>query len=131
MDSQKLKVVVGAELLKAKVVKRLDAVVVERDHLLDHLTTAKSEYDAILYKTLHWEVRYKAQVGYINHLAFMLSPHIDKPPAKLAAKIRSMPSDIGVIIQAANCHALMVTPVKESTLPTDGVNDQDDTLTAR
>lgn len=48
-----------------------------------------------------WEV----QNEYINQLAIILGPHIDKLPQKIIIKIAALLRDIGVNIKPADNHA--------------------------
>lgn len=49
--------------------------------------------------------------GYIDHLAFLLNPHLSHLPPEVADKIRAMPGEIRVIINPTDHH--VPKPVKD------------------
>lgn len=46
----------------------------------------------------------EAHMEYINYLAFILSPHMDKPPLKIAANITSLFREVRVGLKPTNRH---------------------------
>lgn len=68
---------------------------------------------------LTWDVSCKAQKECIEHLAFILGPHIYKLTTVLAAKITSLPREVGVTIEPASHHAPKVTTMDDDATITD------------
>lgn len=66
--------------------------------------------------TLKWGGNHEAQKEYIDHLSFILGPHMDKLPAE----VTTMPGKESVRIGLASRHAPKVTPLADDTTTIDG-----------
>lgn len=67
---------------------------------------------------------------YIDHLAFLLEPHLNLLPSKVTAKIWARPEDIGVIVMATDRHVPKLTPKVKMSLVGDIANDESEIVKA-
>lgn len=65
---------------------------------------------------LEWEVSYDAQKEYIDHLDFLLWPHLDKLPTDVVAEITAIPGECSMVVGPASRHAPKVTPANDATV---------------
>lgn len=78
--------------------KQLDAITEERDQLSDELTAVKAEQDNANLSDVHAKVNMEYKDVYIDHIVFLLIPHLDIFPFEVVAEIRAIPVDIGMIV---------------------------------
>lgn len=149
---EKLYTKVGAEqkttkVSKSDLQKNMDMVTSKNDWLFGELQKAKEAKDASDERLLKWLISYDAQVEYINHLAFILGPYMEKHPEALGTEITALSREVRVNVKPTNYRTLKETltadvvtlaadtstPVVDDTLTVGELDrevDQDDLFTA-
>lgn len=119
-DLKKLHSEVKAKLEKVKgttfdLQAQTDAMTSKRDMLTSKLEAAVTDKEATELGTLKWEITCEAQKEYINHLDFILGPHMEKLPTEVVTEVTSLPGEVGMNVDPASRHALKVTPPTDNT----------------
>lgn len=65
---------------------------------------------------------------YIDHLAFILGPHLDLLLVEATSKIHSIPVDIRVIVMPPDCRVLKLISIMEVSLAGKQVEDDGETV---
>lgn len=71
----------------------------KRDILASEIQEAREAKDATDKKALELLVSFKAQVEYINHLVFILGPHLNKLLEALDTEITTLPGEVGLEVK--------------------------------
>lgn len=91
---------------KTDLKKELDVIGGERYRLSGDLNEAQVVKEATDKKVLQWKVTYEDQVNYLNNLAFILGPHMEKIPTNLLDKITFLPGEVRVEVKPIYHQAL-------------------------
>lgn len=96
-----------------------DTSVNERERLTGELQATITNKEATELEMLKWDISWKAQKEFIDHLTFIPSLHMDKHPIDFAAKIYSLPGECGMEVKPASLHAPKVILAADTIVAND------------